>query len=510
MVATLTTFESILKEFYLGPVIEEINNEVHVLEMFEKATVDWQGRVAIIPVHVDRNTGVSFAAENAALPTAGAQGYARLQVNAKFQYGRFQITGPAISAAKSGGTGAFIGYVDAEMKKLVNDVRNSANGVSVFGNEIRGFLNQHIAGNAGAGTIVISGGAQTNVPANMGTFTFEYTGDYTPFLLVDAGTTSTWVPVRLIRMDNFKDVQLITTAGPGGVATNGNIFVSGIDTSLSTITLSYGSNDAAGAYFQTAGVVDGFGIGLALRFAQAVDSAGANFGVNGAALSQLQEPSGLFSNIASNGTVANVGEANPSAYFGLTRTSSTPPAAGEEAQLRGIVLTQAQTGAHARAALTLARMQQCLDRVYVDGNPIPTTTNNNVTEGAGITPNGGGHEHDVIMMNPTTRQQYTSLLQASLKTDTDKARGGDGGFLQLSYSGVPIKVGRAVPRGCLIFLRKDTWCITELEAAGFADLDGNVLSRIDDRDAYEGFYRWYYNVVCKQPNCNVILVGVSL
>ena len=43
MVATLTTFESILKEFYLGPVIEEINNEVHVIEMFEKATVDWQG-----------------------------------------------------------------------------------------------------------------------------------------------------------------------------------------------------------------------------------------------------------------------------------------------------------------------------------------------------------------------------------------------------------------------------------------------------------------------------------
>ena len=508
MVATLTTFEAILKEFYLGPVIEEINNEVHVIEMFEKATVDWQGRVAIIPVHVDRNNGVNFAAENAALPTAGAQGYARLQVNAKFQYGRFQITGPAISAAKSGGTGAFIGYVDAEMKKLVNDVRNSANGVSVFGNEIRGFLNQHIAGNAGAGTIVASGGAQTNVPANMGTFTFEYTGDYTPFLLVNTAVTATWVPIRLIRMDNFKDVQMIS--GGGGVAANGNIFVSAIDTALSTITLSYGSNDAAGAYFQTAGVVDGFGIGVALRFHQAVDNAPANFGVNGAALEQLQEPTGLFSNIASNGTVANVGETNPTAYFGITRTSSTPPAAGEEAQLRGLVLTQATTGTHVRAALTLARMQVCLDRVYVDGDPIAAAAVGGVTEGGGITPNGGGHEHDVIMMNPTTRQQYTSLLQGTLFTDTDKARGGDGGFQSLSYSGVPLKVSRAVPRGCLIFLRKDTWCITELEAAGFADLDGNVLSRIDDRDAYEGFYRWYYNVVCKQPNCNVILVGVTI
>ena len=515
MVATLTTFESILKEFYLGPVIEEINNEVHVIEMFEKATVDWQGRVAIIPVHVDRNTGVNFAAENAALPTAGAQGYTRLQVNAKFQYGRFQITGPAISAAKSGGTGAFIGYVDAEMKKLVNDVRNSANGVSVFGNEIRGFLNQHIAGNAGAGTIVPSGGAQTNVPANMGSFTFEYTGDFTPFLLVSSAATATWVPIRLIRMDNFKDVQMITTSGGGGVAVNGNWFVSAINTALSTITISYGSNDAAGGFFQTAGITDGFGIGVALRFAQCKDNGGANFGVDGAALSHLQEPSGLFSNVASNGLTAtvtgtSVGTVNPSAYFGITRTSSTPPGGSEEPQLRGLVLTQAQTGAHARAALTLSRMQQCLDRVYVDGDPIPTAAVSGVTEGGGITPNGGGHEHDVIMMNPTTRQQYTSLLQGTLFTDTDKARGGDGGFQTLSYSGVPLKVSRAVPRGCLIFLRKDTWCITELEAAGFADLDGNVLSRIDDRDAYEGFYRWYYNVVCKQPNCNVILVGVSL
>ena len=174
------------------------------------------------------------------------------------------------------------------------------------------------------------------------------------------------------------------------------------------------------------------------------------------------------------------------------------------------MLTQAQTGTHARAALTLARMQQCLDRVYVDGDSIAAATVSGVTEGGGITPNGGGHEHDVIMMNPTTRQQYTSLLQGTLFTDTDKARGGDGGFQTLSYSGVPLKVSRAVPRGCLIFLRKDTWCITELEAAGFADLDGNVLSRVNNNDAYEGFYRWYYNVVCKQPNCNVILVGVSL
>ena len=519
MVATLSPFEAILKEFYLGPVIEEINNEVHVIEMFEKATVDWQGRVAIIPVHVQRNTsGVGFSAENTALPTAGAQGYSRLQVNAKFQYGRFQITGPAISAAKSGGTGAFIGYVDAEMKKLVNDVRNSANGVSVFGNEIRGFLNQHLVGKVGAGPAATAGAQNVGIaaPFNCATTAFEYTGDFSPFLLANVAAPATWVPIRLIRMDNFKDVQMIDNAGPGAVAmTNPNWFVTGIDTSLGTINVTHGGDKAC--YYTLDGITDGFGIAIALRFAQCKDNSGgaANMGVDLSASSQLQEPSGLFSNIASNGTVAPIaglatGNANPEAYWKLVRTSSAPPAAGEEPQLRGMVLTQTVGGLQARGALTLARMQQCLDRVHVDGDAVPAVATGVVTEGAGITPNGGGHDHDVIMMNPTTRQQYTSLLQGTLFTDTDKARAGDGGFQTLSYSGVPLKVSRAVPRGCLIFLRKDTWCITELEAAGFADLDGNVLSRVDNVDAYEGFYRWYYNVVCKQPNCNVILVGVSL
>ena len=74
MGATLATFQSILKEFYIGPVIEELNNEIFVLEMFEKAVVDWQGRVAIIPVHVSRNSGVGFRQEGGGantLPDAG-------------------------------------------------------------------------------------------------------------------------------------------------------------------------------------------------------------------------------------------------------------------------------------------------------------------------------------------------------------------------------------------------------------------------------------------------------
>ena len=134
MGATRDTFDAILKEFYIGPVIEQLNNEVLALEMFEKAIVDWNGKKAIIPVHISRNnmnSKAQFVPESGTLPTAQNQGYARLEVEAKYQYGRFQISGPAISSAKNGGKGAFIGYTDAEMNKLVNDVRNTANRVSM-------------------------------------------------------------------------------------------------------------------------------------------------------------------------------------------------------------------------------------------------------------------------------------------------------------------------------------------------------------------------------------------
>ena len=63
MPATLATFASILKEFYIGPILDQLNNEVLALELMEKATIDWNGRVAIMPIHVSRNIGVNFRGE---------------------------------------------------------------------------------------------------------------------------------------------------------------------------------------------------------------------------------------------------------------------------------------------------------------------------------------------------------------------------------------------------------------------------------------------------------------
>jgi hypothetical protein len=80
----------------------------------------------------------------------------------------------------------------------------------------------------------------------------------------------------------------------------------------------------------------------------------------------------------------------------------------------------------------------------------------------------------------------------------------------VSYAGIAIKVSRAIDNGLIIFLKTDTWNLAELQSPGFADLDGEVLARVAGSDQFEGYYRWYWNLVCKKPNNNVIMTGFSL
>ncbi len=148
MAANITTLQAVLKNFYAAAVAEQLNQEVLMLELFEKAKLDWSGKRVIVPVHVGRNQGVGFAAEGAALPTAGQETYSELNITAKFLYGRFQITGPAISSAK--GAYSFGNYIDLELRKLVEDVRKRANVACFSGNIVMGYVHRRILNNAAA------------------------------------------------------------------------------------------------------------------------------------------------------------------------------------------------------------------------------------------------------------------------------------------------------------------------------------------------------------------------
>ena len=449
------TLSAILKEFYIGPIQEQLNNEVMVLELMSKTTVDWNGRVAIIPVHLDRNAGVGYRAEGGVLPDAGHQTFNRLQIVSSYLYGRFQVTGPAMASAGKGGPNSFIGWMDAEMKKLVTDVKNEADRSMVSGGRVVGFINEHMLKDAAPNPR-----------------TYEFFGDLERIGALNALTQAApAVDLRLevIRMDTYAVVP--TPANPF-------ITVNSVDFATRTFTLAnLAANNLDLTLLGPNAIPDG--VALAIRVATTQGNAAAT-----TICDVLDEqPNGIFGNIA-----------DPT-HFTVDRTTAT----GTAVALQSTALTMATAGNHSQTDIGLTRIQSVMDEVL----------------------NLSGSEPNIILMNPLQRQKYAALFQltaaaaaagpnAVQNVSGEKAGQFNGGFSGLSYGSMPLKTSRHVANGGLIFMKTDTWKLLELQPHGFADVDGDVLLRVANQDSYEGYYRWYYNTVCVQPNRNAILAGLTL
>lgn len=468
-IADLSTFDSILKEFYLGPIQEQLNNEIMVLQMFQKATVDWNGKIAVMPVHLGRNSGVNWADESGTLPDAGSQTYQDMRILSQFLYGRFEVTGPAMAAAGKGGTNSFVGWMDSEMNRLVDDVKNVADRDSVSGGTIKGFIPEYFDINTVGAPIAT--GAKSGV---------AYDGDFNCFAGVDPTTVGTWVRINILRGDTLQSV-----ATP---AANLEIWVKGANSAAGTIDVYVNATAAAAPGLDAEIPATGdLSCPLVVQLVGSYVPGAGNEPTLGATTgvvvgsNAVKQAEGLYGNLA-----------NPT-HFTIDRTTGAANS-GEELQstlVRGDI-TQTPAGAYTRPALTLQKIQGIMDEVILES----------------------GASTNMLIMNPRQRQMYTGLLQGTsagnLYVSTDRAAKGDGGFLGLSYGGVPIQVSRHVGNGMILFLDTKTWKILELQAGQFADLDGAVLSRVLAKDSWEGFYRWYWNIVCGQPNRNAILCGVKL
>ncbi len=77
---TLQDFNAMLKDYFQGPVSDQINQRVWARKYFSSQKKGWAGRQMVIPVHIARNTGVAFRGEQALLPVATQQQYRDLLV----------------------------------------------------------------------------------------------------------------------------------------------------------------------------------------------------------------------------------------------------------------------------------------------------------------------------------------------------------------------------------------------------------------------------------------------
>lgn len=129
----------LLKEFFLGPVHEQLNRETVALDLFEKSRVNWAGRIAIVPVHLGATGGSVDFSDGGVLPNAREQDYLKLSVEARRLYARFQIDGIVMEAAKKGQSDQVINWMEGSMDALVKDVKDEMNKVVFSGGRCVGF-----------------------------------------------------------------------------------------------------------------------------------------------------------------------------------------------------------------------------------------------------------------------------------------------------------------------------------------------------------------------------------
>ena len=145
----------LLKEFFLSPVQEQLNRETIALDLFEKARVNWAGRIAIIPVHIGQvaGSGGVVYSDAGAVPAATTQNFDKLAVEARRLLARFQVDGMVMTAARKGNTDQVINWMEGSMDLLTEDVRDTMNQAVFSGGEVVGFATLPNGIVAGAGVV---------------------------------------------------------------------------------------------------------------------------------------------------------------------------------------------------------------------------------------------------------------------------------------------------------------------------------------------------------------------
>lgn len=113
---------SILKNYYQGPLIDALNNEVPIYRAAEKQKKGWSGAQVIRSLRTVRNQGVGATSDGGTLPKIGRQGYVQATIPAKFNYLRFGITAAMMKASQSD-VGSFVRSAADELEKGYLDLK---------------------------------------------------------------------------------------------------------------------------------------------------------------------------------------------------------------------------------------------------------------------------------------------------------------------------------------------------------------------------------------------------
>jgi len=115
-----------LKQYYQGPITDQLNNDLPVLRGAEKVKSGWSGSEVIRPLRVRRNQGIGATTDGGSLPNIGRQSTVQAKITAKYNYLRFGITGPMIKASAAD-VGSFVRSATFELEMGYEDLSSDLN-----------------------------------------------------------------------------------------------------------------------------------------------------------------------------------------------------------------------------------------------------------------------------------------------------------------------------------------------------------------------------------------------
>lgn len=157
----LTSGLPLLKNFYQGPVQDQLSEDVSLWRGCEKGKHAWSGLQVIRPLKVSRNQGIGATSDGGTLPSIGRQGTAQAIITARYNYLRFGVTGPMIAASQKD-VGAFVRSAAYELEEGYNDMRSDMN--RQLGWDGTGYLATVATAAAGSTSLSVSG-RQSTEPA---------------------------------------------------------------------------------------------------------------------------------------------------------------------------------------------------------------------------------------------------------------------------------------------------------------------------------------------------------
>lgn len=219
---TLSAADAILKDLYVGPIVEQLNNKTYMLDQIQRDvdSIDHTGRRAIIPLHTNRNRGRGSIAESGTAPLAGRQTWADAIVSIRYHLYGIQISDQAIEATKRN-EGAFVNLLQAETQGVARDMKKDVNR-QVYG------VGTGLLGNV---TSASDGGGKTTLTmTNKVDMQYIQVGDIVDIVVQSTGATSFGGLAMTVdsRSVSAKTVTLTSTvATAGSIDTTFGVYVAG-------------------------------------------------------------------------------------------------------------------------------------------------------------------------------------------------------------------------------------------------------------------------------------------